>query len=218
LFPRFVNGQTGGGNFYLSTLTVIPWITTSPAIDCTLRTFGSPLTVSGVGTSDTFSFTVPANGGWYYLFTSPFAAPTLQAGYATLTCTNYVYANFDYSYYEGSRKAGGATVFSTPTAPSARFVVDQSESSARLALAIANNTDLSRTYTMTVRNTSGNLVGTTQIIIPPRQSTARYIDELVGGTTGILCQVTLQSNDGSDFAVIGLRFVGAVFTTVPPAN
>ena len=57
MFPRFVNGQTGGGTFYLSTMTVIPWLTTSAAIDCTLRTYGSLLTISGSGTADTFNFT-----------------------------------------------------------------------------------------------------------------------------------------------------------------
>jgi hypothetical protein len=218
VFPQFLNGPLGGGVFYVSTLTVLPFFTTGNAINCSLRTYGTLVSISGVGTTDTFNFTLPANGGWYYIATSQTSPANLQAGYATLVCSDTVYANLDFNLYEQGRKTGGATVFSSGEWSEARYISDQTEVGARLALAIANNTDLSRTYRIQVHNTSGTLVAQTTVSVPARRSLAKFLDEIVSGTTGLLTRVTVESTDVSDFASVGLRFVGPTFTTLPPAQ
>jgi hypothetical protein len=218
VFPQFLNGPLGGGVYYLSTLTVLPLSTSDNAITCSLRTYGTLVSVSGLGTTDTIDFTLPANGGWYYISTSPTTPASLQAGYATLVCSGMVYANLDFSLYEQGRKTGGATVFSSGEYDQARYISDQTEVGARLAFAIANNTDLSRTYRVQVHNTSGNLVGLTTVTVPARRSLAKFLDEILSGTNGLLTKVTVESTDFSDFASIGLRFVGPTFTTIPPAQ
>jgi hypothetical protein len=96
-----------------------------------------------------------------------------------------------------------------------RFVADQAEPGARLGIAIANNTDLARTYTLTVKNAAGQTIGVGQMTVSGRRSSAKFLDELMGGTAGIVTHVMVQSTDFTNFATIGRRFVGATFSTLP---
>ena len=41
IFPQFANGPVGGGNYYRSTISVLPFITSTTAINCALKTYGS---------------------------------------------------------------------------------------------------------------------------------------------------------------------------------
>ena len=217
-FPQFLNGPIGGGVLYSTTISVLPFIeTSSTAITCSLKTYGTSITMNNFGTQNTFNFTLAPNGGWNHLSTNP-NVPALELGYATLSCSDGVYAIVEFSLYEQSKKTGGATVFSNGEWESARYIADTREAGSRLGIAVANNTDLPRTYRLTVSNAGGTPLGNTQFTIPGRTSQAKFLDELISGTSGILTLVTIESIDHSDFSSIGLRFVGPVFNTIPSAQ
>ena len=172
----------------------------------------------GRETNTSFTFTIPANGGWAYIAADPTVPTALQSGYATLQCSADVYASLEFSLYEQGKKTGGATVASNGSWYEARYVADQIEFGSRLGIAIANNADLPKNYRIDVRNLAGSQIATTTITVQARQSTAKFLDEIVSGTQNSLTHVTITSTDFSSFASIGLRFVGSVFTTIPSAQ
>jgi hypothetical protein len=217
LFPQFVNGQAGGGVYYSSKIHVVPWFTSTATINCSLRFYGIQVDMGTLGFGDTFNFSIQQNGGWALLSTVP-SSQNLVSGYATLTCSTYVYAYVDYALYGPAGKLGGATVFSADDSYIAHFIADQAEPGARLGIAIANNTDLQRTYNVTIKNAAGQTIGTTQLVVGARRAFAKFLDEMAAGTTGIVSYVTVQSPDFSYFGAVGLRFVGGTFSTLPASN
>src|SRR5437899_6396202 len=98
-----------------------------------------------------------------------------DAGYATLTCSEYVYAQALYSYYaKDGTKIAEATVFASAGDiggwSSYRMIADQRGGS-QLGIAIANDTDLPRTYQVTINSVSG------RVTIPARTSTGKFLTE-----------------------------------------
>src|SRR5262249_27593481 len=103
------------------------------------------------------------------------------------------------------------TVFSSPPGSAAKILADQREG-AQLGLAIANDSDQSVTYTILV----GGATGTGTVILSPRTSIARYLNEFVPGIPPNNVAEVLVSADGNGKAsVVGLRLTGAVLTTIP---
>jgi hypothetical protein len=93
------------------------------------------------------------------------------------------------------------------------MILDQRNGS-QLGIAIANNTDVAHIYDVKLVANTGTR--TTSITVPARRSIARFVSEILLGlppnSVGIL---TVQSRDYSDFSMIGLRYTGATFTTIP---
>lgn len=89
-----------------------------------------------------------------------------------------------------------------------RLFLDQREG-ARLAVAIANNSDIPRTY----RLTFGSITATTQV--PARTSLAKFLNELMTLPANAVRLLKIESTDFTSFGAIGLRFTGGVFTTIP---
>jgi hypothetical protein len=183
-------------------------------VTCTVRFWGMMVHMGTLGVGDTFTFTLQQAGGWALLRTNP-AAQNLVSGYATLTCSALVYAYVDYAFYGPSGKIGGATVFDSDEQQEFRFIADQAEPGARLGIAIANNTDVPRTYNITVRNAAGQTLGTGQMTVAGRRSSAKFLDEVVSGTGGAVSHVLVRASDSSAFGAVGLRFVGSSFSTLP---
>jgi pseudomonalisin len=206
VFPQFADGQLSGGVFYRTTLMI-----TNPsdaaAANCSLQLWsgGHSVTVPGFAPS----YSLPA-GGWVIASTT--GAQSFQSGYATLQCSAKVEAQLLYSLYSGGVKVSEATVFSSPPAASVRILGDETEK-ARLALGIANDSDQTVAYTITV--TAGNSSSSGSVTLNPRSSTAKFLDELL--TSDILAgrsgQVTISSSTGTA-SVIGLRFTDQIFTTI----
>jgi hypothetical protein len=212
VFPQIADGYFADGSYYRSTLMVSNAFSLTPA-DCALQLYGLTARLGSMGLHDSFPITVPGNYGWAYLRTG--ADQTLKTGYATLTCSTYVYAEILYSFYasDGS-KLSEATVFSSGPGFQLRLIADQTEG-AKLGIAIANNSDISQNVTVTVTSDSDAAVGSATITIPARSSIAKFADELIPSSVNRLCRVTIQSPDYADFYVIGLRFTGRAFTTIP---
>jgi hypothetical protein len=205
VFPQVADGVFSDGTYYRSTFMILPSSDTDIPV-CNLRFFPLSVTLNGI-TASNFPFTIPAGGS----YNSSTAGNTqfFRSGYSTATCSTPVHAQTLYSFYAANNvKIAEATVFSSTERSSAKMIVDYREG-ARLGVAIANTTDLAHTYTFTLGSNSASF------LVPSHITGAKFVDELMSvpaGTTGIL---KIQSDDFSQFAAIGLRFTGAVFTTIP---
>jgi hypothetical protein len=209
IFPQFVDGQLGGYS-YRSTLTIQPWFD-SDAPTCSLNLYGMTAIVESVGSGSVFQNTITA--GSFSIRRTTGIQP-LQTGYATLTCTDYVFAQVLYSYYDQyGTKIAEATVFSSPDAYTRSMLFDNRDN-ANLGIAISNNTDIAHTYTLTATGSFGTKTGTVQI--PARHNVSRFLTEFVSGLpSGAIGKVEITATDVSKLSAIGLRVTGAVFTTIP---
>jgi hypothetical protein len=211
VFPQVADGRFSDGSFYRSTITVLP-LFEGDAPQCVLTLFGMSAAFAGGSSSSSFSFNVAA-GGVAAMQTTGNQA--FQSGYGTLTCSTNVFANMLYSFYasEGG-KLGEATIFSSSQSIRFRMVADHREG-ARLGIAIANNTDNQQGYVVTYAASGGGSVSTT-VTVPARRSVARFLDEMTPVAADSVGVVSITSPTLSNFSVIGLRFTGVVFTTIPP--
>jgi pseudomonalisin len=202
VFPQFADGRNTDGTYYRTTL-MISNPSANGSAKCTLQLRG--LTVPGFG--PTYSL---GPSGWTIASTN--GSQPFQSGFATLQCDTKVEAQLLYSYYlSNGTKLSEATVFSSPPGATAWVVADQREG-AQLGLAIANDSDQSVTYTISMGGTS------TPLTLGPRSSTAKFINQFLPGIpAGNLGIVQVSSSNGTA-SVIGLRYSGAVFTTIPEST
>ncbi|HYR82739.1 MAG TPA: matrixin family metalloprotease [Terriglobia bacterium] len=208
VFPQFADGRAGDGSYYRTTLMVSNPSSTA-ASDCTFQLYG--LTVNGQGTH-TFTF---AGSGWTILPINSDQA--LQSGYATLRCSAPVEAQLLYSFYSAAgTKVSEATVFSSPPAGMLQVLGDNRGGS-QIAIAIANDSDAATPYTITAFDNSGNPVGSVTRTLSPRTSLAAFVSELISLPADYYGQVVVTSGGGTA-SLIGIRFSGAAFTTIPAVN
>ena len=210
VFPQFADGTFPDGSFFRSTLTIAPWLSDA---NCAITLRGLSVDF-GTGTNSSFTTaTIPEEG---ILSVRTAGTLPLGTGYATVTCDNSVFAEVTYSFYSvSSVKVAEATVFSSSPSFRRKIAVDLRDG-ARVAVAIANDTDLQRTYDLTLRDAAGDTVSTGSVVVPARSNLARFIDEMMTLRLGQgVYRLEVRSADFSDLSAIGLRFTGAVFTTVP---
>ena len=211
VFPQVADGVFGDGGYYKTTFMILPgYDTSSPTITCTLVLYGLGVNLDGHGSASQWTITISQDG---YYASSSAADQSLRTGYATLTCSEYVYAQALYSYYaKDGTKIAEATVFASAGDiggwSSYRMIADQRGGS-QLGIAIANDTDLPRTYQVTINSVSG------RVTIPARTSTGKFLTEIVPGAANAVGILTIESTDLSGFYVIGLRYTGGIFTTLP---
>ncbi len=204
VFPQFADGRLSDGSYYRTTIMIVNSSNSSGT--CTLRLYG--LTVNG---SSVFNYgTFPA-GSWN-ITTSISSMQNLKSGYATLQCGMPVEAQLLYSFYSASgAKISEATVFSSPSAESVLVLADNREGS-RLAIAVANDSDQSRTYVIAAYNNLGNLMGSSTRTLAARSNLAVFVDDLITLPPNYYGPVLVF---GGSSSVIGLRFSGSLFTTIP---
>jgi hypothetical protein len=208
IFPQFADGAFSDGTSYRSTLMVQVWLSTP--VTCTLRLNGMTTTL-GSASGSVFSISIPGSG-WFQVRSN--GTQAFQSGYAALTCSDYVFANVVYSYFAGGSKLGEATVFGVDPTYTFRIVADQTEG-ARLALAMANDTDISRNYRITLKRSDGTAFGSSTVNVGARQTLAKFLSELVPTSVNQLLEATIEAPDFSDLSVVGVRYTGPVFTTIP---
>lgn len=206
VFPQFADGRFSDGTFFRSTLMVNEKMGASTS--CTLQLVGLTAGVpQGVGSS--FSFPVP---GFAIVPTN--GTQELQTGYATLSCDTPVYANLLYtSYSPQGVKIAESTVFSSEPSEAKALVLDQTEG-ARLAVALANDTNAPHVYTLSLKTDTGT-TQTAQVQIQATTSLARFVDELMVVPPEAQRLLEITSDDGTRFSAIGLRYTGSLFTTFP---
>jgi len=219
VFAQFVDGRFSDGTFYRSALSWSNVPSSATTNNCTYAVRGVSTSVQSgrFGQSLLFNSTsnVTFNGaatGWDTLV-SP-GTGNFQGGYAVLFCDHPVNAELVYSFYAANGiKVSEATVLSSPESPQFELVVDQ-RGGARLGIALANDNDTSASVTITVTSAQNTQIGSTQIQIPAFGQIARFLSEFVATTPAELVgRVSIVSTQ--PLGVIGLRFTGGAFTTIP---
>ncbi len=200
LFPQVADGRLGDGSYYRTTL-MISNPSAGAGASCTVELHG--LSLSDFATNYTMS-----GGGWVIAQTA--GSGTFQSGYATLHCSAAVDAQMLYSFYSASgEKQSEATVFSSPPSSVALVIADQ-RAGAQLGIAIANDSDQTVSYTIIGAGAAGPV-----LTLGPRSSIAKLASELVPNMPpNALSYVEVLSSSGTA-GIIGLRFTGNVFTTIP---
>jgi len=103
------------------------------------------------------------------------------------------------------------------------FVDSSGRLSKNLGVAIVNPNSTNVNVTMTLRKSDGTSAGTTTVNVPSHQQTSKFVTELFTGKavpsdiTGTLA-ITSGGTSALPVSVIGLRFRGANFSTLPVTN
>ncbi|MDE0165848.1 MAG: matrixin family metalloprotease [Bryobacterales bacterium] len=212
IFPQIADGSSSDGSFFRTTISL-----TRKArgdANCRLILYGMD-TDFGAGRESLFTVTVPGNGFTSFRTTG---AGRLQSGYATVGCDRRISGHLTYAFYDASgTKFGEATVFPTEVESASYSMIVDGRDGAQLALAIANNTDRSRTYNLTLRDWDGDTVSMGSVTVPARSNIAQFLNDLISPppASGIVYLLEVRSSDRSDFSMIGLHVTGFVFSTVP---
>jgi hypothetical protein len=209
-FPQVADGAFSDGSYYKTTFMILPALSFSSSITCMLSLHGLGVNLDNQGAQQVRMITI-AQGSYYASATA--ADQPIKTGYASLTCSDFVYTQALYSYYaKDGTKAGEATVFGADGdfggSVSYRMIADQ-RNGLQLGIAIANDTDSSHIYNLTINSLSAT------VTVPGRSSLARFLSEILPTTANTIGVLTIQSADSTDFYAIGLRFSGTTFTTIP---
>jgi subtilase family serine protease len=85
-----------------------------------------------------------------------------------------------------------------------------------LGVAIANPGTSTNAVTLTLQDVNGSTVATTTVQLAAHQQVARFVSEFLGSSTvGTAFTGSLHLQSQTPFAVLGLRFSGAEFSTLP---
>lgn len=227
-FPQFADGKFSDGTYYKSTLAITQH-TPSALITCTLRLYGmSTALVSsgdtgGVLNSWRINIAIPADGA--FIGDTP-GTQSFVSGYAELTCSEKVFANVLFSFWSATgTKLSEATVFSSvKTGTGKRLIFDQT-GNARLGVAFANLASHAIEFQISLLDTSGVVQATARLPVAAETATAKFIDEIMSVSIdrgflkiagwGDSTNPTVYSLSLANTALIGLRYTGTVFTTVP---
>ena len=213
-FAQYADGRFFDGTYYRSTL-----LFTNPdsrTNGCVFRTYGViPEMRDEFGNTvitDTLRFTAPGSS-WSVV--SSTATQGFAAGAATLFCDYPVTAQVLFSFFASNGvKLSEATVFSSPRARTIKIIADQREG-ARLGLALTGDVG-SITCEIAAFNSAGGSIGTVNVSVPSNGNLSRFLDELIPRTAGQVGTVTIRTVGTSlPVYVIGLRFTGTTFTTIP---
>ena len=212
VFPQFVDGKFPDGSGYRSTLMVSSDSTSS--INCT----GTILNlVPGLGPDARNLDTLTIAAGGLAIISTPGTQQPLRVTYATLYCSAPVTAQLLYSYFsESGSLVSEATVFSSPVAKVAQLVADQRKG-ARLGFAVANDGLESSEFLVQAFDSTDVEIGRTNLRIAGRSQTARFINDLIPLPSDFVGRVLISAAtpEAGNFYAMGLRFTGAVFTTIP---
>jgi hypothetical protein len=172
---------------------------------------GTPLTVPAVGGAST-QVNVPAGGT--AIVEAPNTGP-LSQGYATFTLPPGVsgYGVFRQSV-PGQSDQEAVVPFVPANATSSTLVWD--DTSYITGVAIVNPGPVAATISITVSDNNGNAVGTYSLSLPPYQKTENALRSYSGlaGVAGLRGRAQFAATSGN-VAVLGLRFNGYAFTSIP---
>ena len=168
---------------------------------------GTPLTVPSLGGSTT-QVKLAAYG------TAIIEAPnvgSLVQGYAAFTLPGGV---FGYGVFRGQGDQEAVVPLSDAAASSNTLTWD--ETNLTTAVAIVNPSPTAATVGVTLWDESGNTIGTSSVALPPNGKTAAALRTLPGlsGIVGKRGSARFSVSGGS-VAVLGLRFDGLAFTSIP---
>ena len=201
VFPIIADGILQDGSYYQTSITTVN--ASSVPSSCVLTTHYMVPRTTNIG----MDFQP-----WQWLITRLPGVSAFSPAYGVATCSQPVANLAVYSFYTPSGlKTGEATVL--PAAPGTvlQFVVDQTGGS-RLGVAIVNDRDFPQTVKLTIYSVEGTVAAEKELDMSAREVQTKFVDEFTGwnGTIG----VALLTSPFPIYSA-GLRFTGAVFTTVP---
>ncbi len=152
----------------------------------------------------------------------------VQAGYAVVTpvaaTTSGLVVFETFGLRKGGDNATQAGVLPPDLTTNAILFVDSNgRLSKNLGVAIVNPNSSNVNVTLTLRKADGTSLGTTTVNVPSHEQKSKYVTELFTGTsvpsdvTGTLA-ITSAGSSSLPVSVMGLRFRGANFSTLPVTN
>jgi len=210
VLPQFAFGGGWYSALYFTNSTSAP---ASFAVNFTGND-GTPLTVPSLGASTT-QVNLAANGT--AMIEAPNAGSLVQ-GYATFTLPPGV---FGYGVFRqsvpGKLDQEAVVPLSDATATSNTLTWD--ETSLITAVAMVNPSAVAATVNVTLWDEDGNTVGTYSVALPAYNKTAATLRSLPGlsGIVGKRGSAQFSVSTGN-VAVLGLRFDGLAFTSIPTAT
>jgi len=203
VFPQFADGSFTDGGYYRTTrIYYNPSPTASAFCATSLR---------GMSTADRNSFSETLSPG-SAIASGTTGTQAFQSGYASMLCTSAVDAAVLYSFYAGGQKTSEATVFPSRAGTAVQVLSDM-RGGAATGIAFANDTDQDQTYTVSVYDANNTLIGTAQQPLARRSNLAKFVNELVPVPANTYGPVIVSGS--APVSIIGLRFTGSVFTTIP---
>jgi len=210
VLPQFVSGEGWYSALYFTN-------TTATAISFTVNFIGddgNPLTVPEVGGSSTI---VNLVGHGTATIQTANIGP-LSQGYASVSLPPGVVGY-------------GLFHLSTPGVPDQEAVVPLSGTSTTIstliwddtsfvtAVAIANPSNVATTVSIVLRDTGGSTLGTSSVFLPAKAKRAVVLRNLpgLGAMAGNRGSADFTVASGN-VAVLGLRFIGSAFTSIPTAD
>ncbi len=147
----------------------------------------------------------------------------IQAGFAVITAssTSSSMAAFETFGMRQGQDATQAGVLPPSLTTSAILFVDSNgRLSKNLGVAIVNPNSSNANVTLTLRKNDGTSLGSTTMTVPARQQMSKFITELFANEASIPKDVTgtVAITSTSPVSVIGLRFRGKNFSTLPVTN
>ena len=201
IFPQF---PYGGG--WSSTLTVLDKGDGGPTT-CRFTTVGRPIPGK---TEPEFILNLDERNG--HVWRTGWGG-SLSSGMAMLECDNAVWTHVLFSLRSDGSIVSEALVEPAPEDNFVLFVADHRGGS-RFGVAVANPSDQQIEVTVSVTGLN-EAEDRTEINIPARDAKAFFLDELYDIPKDHLGVVAMWSDDTNSLHVIGLRFTGQVFTTIP---
>ena len=216
IFPQFAFGAG-----WESTLMVQASATPTT---CTFSAQGRFLTMRNPFAENSLSGTsIPLTfgmNGWTILKTATPLGMEVSSGMAVLDCSEEVSANTLFSLEVGGSLVAEAVVEPAEEIVSgesvAQFLADHRDG-ARFGVAVANPSNQPIDVSVAVADLDGQQIAETTVNVPAKASQAFFVDALVTIPTGHTGQVLIgpSNNPGPSVYVVGLRFTGPVFTTIP---
>ena len=207
VFPEVADGAFSDGDYYKTTFLILPGSSTS-VVTCEFVLYGLGVDLDGKGLVT--RWTAAISPGSSYVSTSSANQP-ISTGYATLSCTDSVYAQVLYSAYKKDgtwlniAPAVGASCLATE---SAEMAADQQSGS--LAFAIANNTTQTRTYVVSFSDTQ-NHSSYGKLTIPAQTSVAKFLTEILPESANRFGTMTIGL-DGFTFLDPGFSVMALTYT------
>jgi hypothetical protein len=206
IIPQVADGRFPDGTSF-RTHFVVSNVNAPGMAACTIRLYGVP---AGRLNLTAFNLNV---GALIRLATNN--AETIATGYATLSCNQPVKAFAIYRYLSNTGATIGlATVFTSPPMTRAYYLPTATD---RLALAVANDSDLPGDYELVARDAGGAVVASGRMAVPARTSRAAFADELMvipPEDQGVV--VYIYEGSSPAFSTICQENAGPIFKTQQP--
>ena len=172
---------------------------------------GAPLTVPSLGASST-TVTIAANGTAKIEATN---VGSLNQGYATFTLPVGVGGYGVFRQSGGGPDQEAVVPFASSSGTSATLTWD--DKNLTTGVAVANPSSSPATIAITARDASGATIGTSSLTLQALNHTAAVLDAFPGlsGVAGQSGSAQFTASAGN-LAVLGLRFNGSAFTSIPP--